>query len=498
MAGVGVFALLFAALSLRWPVLQDVPILLYEGFLLHDEGLVPYRDFFDVNAPGTILLFSSIHQLTAGSQLACRLLDLSVLAAIAALTALALRRHGYRTGILAAASFCLLYLSTGPENSLQREYLCLLPLAASLALIFGLPEGMPSRLYPFFLCGMLAGLVATIKPPLVLCWLPLLAYAGTMLLGEAKQWRKLVKPALFCAFGGLLPIFFVVLWLYLSDALAAYIDIARNYYPLYTRIDGNGMIQQAGLAGWIKRYFLMTTPILAGPLAIVAFLGVAAGWNLEDKKLWGQNAALAVLVLCALIYVPVSGKFWFYHKIPIFYAMSLCAGIAFSRALPVPERAPRLRALTLMLALVASLPFAPFAIHFMLWKDGKTYLAPDNQVAQMVDYLRRHTTPEDTIAPLDTSTGALNALYQVRRPLYGRFLNDFHFYHDGTTPYIDQLRREFLAQFRDGKPSVLLQCTSWRPRGQGADGDFPELDNILRSEYVPVLQASDCTILRHR
>ena len=36
-----------AAFSLQWPIAHDEAPLLYEAFLMHSEGRVPYRDLFD-------------------------------------------------------------------------------------------------------------------------------------------------------------------------------------------------------------------------------------------------------------------------------------------------------------------------------------------------------------------------------------------------------------------------------------------------------------------
>ncbi len=132
------------------------------------------------------------------------------------------------------------------------------------------------------------------------------------------------------------------------------------------------------------------------------------------------------------------------------------------------------------------------------WRDGKIDEDDQRQVLPLVRYLREQTTADETVGQLDTTAGALHALYLARRPLYGRFLNDFHFYHDAQNPYIAGLRRQFLAQFHEGKPSVLLQCKSWPPLGfSGSDG-FPELAALVGRDYHTVLEAGDCAVLRHR
>ncbi len=287
-AVIAFFALAYLALSLAWPVVHDLRILLYEGYLVFDQGRVPYRDLFDVNPPGTFLLFGAIHRATGGAQPWIRLLDLAVLAGIAGASVAALRRHGPGAGIFAAASFAAAYLATGKINTLQREYLCVLPLALSIALVFGLPERPPGagRQLAALLCGLLAGLVFNIKPPLLVCWLPLLAYAATILRRADGGRRALLLPAALFAAGALLPLLLVLGWLYRLEALGAFFEMARNYYPLYTRIDGFGNVQQGGAGELAVRYLVRPVILLRQPLVFLAGLGLLAASRLGDRRLW--------------------------------------------------------------------------------------------------------------------------------------------------------------------------------------------------------------------
>ena len=42
--------------SLQWRMVHDSPIMMYLTFLIDHEHYVPYRDFFDMNMPGTYLV----------------------------------------------------------------------------------------------------------------------------------------------------------------------------------------------------------------------------------------------------------------------------------------------------------------------------------------------------------------------------------------------------------------------------------------------------------
>lgn len=497
------FALLLFVLSLRWPVVHDLPIMLYEGFLVHDAGLVPYRDFFDINPPGTMLLYSAIHQITAGASFACRILDLSVLVAIGVFTCLALSRHGLKSGILATACFAAAYLSGGAILALQREYLCVLPLAMSIALVFRTNSSDAPRWYSLFLCGILAGVVLTIKPPMILCWVPLMVKAACFTGCDTSIERRrfllrLLKTAILVFSGMLLPILLVAGWLSYNHALAAFLDMARHYYPLYAEIDGSGMVRSAGVVQLLKRYRVEMIPLLLCPFSIVACLGVSWGSRMTDRRLRTQNAILFALVLCALLYVFIGGKFWPYHKFPLYYCVSLCAGMTLSRGLLHHYSESRWRAAILCVAIATSLPFASLGQEFLIWREGKTHEVKKGHVSLVSSYLQKNATLSDTIMPLDVTSGAIHALYKIRRPLYGRFIYDFHFYHHTSTQYILDLRKELISQFRDDKPSLVLKFESWRPHGAGCSDEFSELDAILREDYVTVLQTKGCSIMRRK
>lgn len=486
-------ALAYLLLSLAWTPSNDLPVMLYEGFLVADLGRIPYRDFFEMNPPGTALAYAAIHQATGGAHWALRLVDLAVLAGIAAAACAALRRFGARSGLFASASFTALYLSTGPDNTLQREYLCVLLLGVSIALIFR-GEGRQG-VAGCLAAGLLAGLAATVKPPLAICWLPLLAHAAGRAPGGWRDWRSWPRPAALFAAGGALPLALAALWLSRHGALAAYLDIVRGYYPLYARIDGRGIARQ-GLELVVHNYLLAAPLLVGSPLVVAALLGGLAVRKSGDRRLAAEAATLAWVAVAALLYVAITGKFWLYHKVPLFYALSLGAALAASPRAPAAALGWRWARPAILAALLPSVTLVAFAGHLLEWRSGQAGAAEREQVLPMAEYLRTRTGPGDTFAPLDTATGAAHALYLARKPLYGAFVYDFHFYHHQRDPYILGLRRRFLAQFAGGEPDYLVECPGWRGGERGVPMDFPELRALEAAQYRVVLRAGDCRIRR--
>ena len=67
-----------------WPIVHDVPLMVYAGFLMQEHGLVPYRDFFEMNPPGTLSFNAAYYELFGASPAAFRVAHLSWLAAVLA------------------------------------------------------------------------------------------------------------------------------------------------------------------------------------------------------------------------------------------------------------------------------------------------------------------------------------------------------------------------------------------------------------------------------
>ena len=479
--------LFFAWKSLAWPLVHDLPILLYEGFLTFDRGLVPYRDFFDMNPPGTLLVYGWLHRATGGAALALRGADLLGMLGIGAATAVALARHGWRSGLLAAATFAVLCFSAGPTNALQREFLALLPLTLALALVFRAGR----RPWALALAGFCAGVVFTIKPPLVLCWLPLWLHAALAEKApEQKPGGALLRSALLLGGGALVPVVAVALWLAARGGLAAYLDIASHYYPLYTQLDGLGNLRPSGFAGFYQRWLSEMVPILLHPYAVAGAAGLLLSARLPDRHLAAQSRTLAGVAAAAALYLPISGKFWVYHQMPLYFALAAGAGLLLSGALPEASNKNKM-----LLLLAASWPFLAALCQLEDFAQEEDLAqSRARQSERIAAYLEKY--PEAKVLPLDTAEGAIRASYTRRQPLYGRFIYDFHFYHHPENPYIQKLRQQLLDELQNEAPEIVIECQGWGKKAT-TTAAFPELETKLQS-YETVLEEQDCQVRRRQ
>ena len=174
-ASMSVLLLAELCLSLRWRMEHDSPLMHYVAFSIDRFGSVPYRDLFDLNFPGVFLLHLAIGRTLGYGDLAFRVVDLFYVVALAGLTWRLTRPLGGRVAWGAALLFPLNYLSHGPEMSLQRDTVAILPIAAASVLATA-RTGRHRPVARALVAGALFGLAGSLKPHLAIGLPVLLAY----------------------------------------------------------------------------------------------------------------------------------------------------------------------------------------------------------------------------------------------------------------------------------------------------------------------------------
>ena len=505
-AGAATLVIIGMALSLRWQVDHDLPIMLYDGWLVFGAGLAPYRQVFEMNPPGTFLVYGTIDALTHGRNLPVRLFDIASMFALSGLTMLALRRHGPRAGLIAASVFLAGYLKLGQQMALQREYLVLLPLALSLTLALE-ARVQHARRHQFVL-GMLAAAVASVKPSLGLGWLVL--SAGLC----AREWsaapagvprlRGALAAALsFVAGAGVVG---VSLWVFLArmGAVPAFVQVVRDYWPLYAQLDGHAYVAPVpGVASRVLSIVLGAFGAISHvPFTLAAGAGAfALALHATDRERRIEVCVLAALLFVVALHVSLSNKYWPYHYLPVRYVVALLAGVCFSaRWDDVVRRA--WPALLVPVALLAcGVPLSEGRGQAPLHTahaggSARTADVKEADVDVITRYLREHLQPGDRVLPLDVTGGAVHAMYRTHTRLAGRFLYDFHFYHHVSSPMIQALRQEIVDQVERQPARLVVRFHEpWRPSGEDCAADFPALDSALTRGYRVALTSGRFEIL---
>jgi len=483
------------ALSLRWRIAHDQAPLLYETYLMGAEHRLPYRDLFDFQMPGTYAVYFLLGWASRFDDMRLRLLDLALLLALSSITFLLMRRFGWKSALLAVLLFGLKYLQGGPSLALQREYLLLIFLATGLWLAFS--ETKTRR--TFLLLGLCVGMATTIKPHAALGLIPILLSEALPPHSASKRtFDSILTPILLPTLSGfLLPLLIMALWLAYSGTLPSFLEIARNYWPLYAQINGEMEILPAA-DRWL---FILKQTIRLGGNAVwllPAGLGLILGEStFRAHPLRRQQIfTLAGLTLAYALYPAFSGQFFDYHWLPFLYFISLLASLCLLPNAPLRWQI----AATLALLLVVAGNLRPPVV-VLRQIAGKPIAPLGGRVDRLAGFLQQHLQRGDTVQPLDWTGGTLQAMLISRASLATPFVFDFYFYHHVSHPYIQALRSRFLQALQSSPPRFIIEITSAdKPWVAGLDTshDFPALRTFLQENYRLVQQKEDYVIYERR
>jgi len=467
-----------AGYSTRWPIAHDEAPLFYEAFLMRAEGLVPYRDLFDFQMPGSFIAYSILGRLSGFDSFRIRILDLTILTALLAITFFALRRFGKTPALAAAILFGLKYLQGGPSMALQREYLLLIFVAFAVWISMRDELTLKHRIT----LGLLFGLAAVIKPHAAIGLIPILFFDISDMVKRLKLTlpTAAVRSILPAAAGFLIPVLAMVAWLGLTGALTPFITIAANYWPLYSQVNGQ-MEVTAGAA----RMSLLLNQFLRlggnGLWLIPAFIGIYFNQN---KKTY----LLASLALCYAIYPAFSGQFFPYHYIPFTYFIILLASLS----IPTFDLRPMTFS-SFILTIFLLLPSQTFIRQL----EGKPIATSTDRAEEISRFLEKNLQKGDTVQPLDWTGGTLLAMLETRAHIATPYIFDFYFYHHVSNPYIQSLRADFMNDLQAASPRFIIEVTAIdKPWITGPDTSrkFPELREFLNKNYSIAIQKDDYTI----
>jgi hypothetical protein len=475
--------LVTAVESCNWRYVHDSPLMLYAGFLMDRYGAVPYRDFFDMNMPGTYWVMWVEGRVFGWSDLAFRAFDLLWLTVLCALTFLWIRPFGRLSAIFAFMAFPLWYLLAGPSMSLQREYMALLPFASVLVIsCAGLNASPQVRC---FCAGVLAAATVLIKPQFLFLSLPALIFLMRQI--KAQQ-VNIARPVIFLFVGLLVPCGATLLYLLLTHSLQAFLDISLNYWPLYTHMTGS----HSPISG-VDRWFYIAESTFKGlwtlylPMALLGLFALS-----RDSTMNNRFMLVAAMLLLSAIYPAFSGQFWSYHWIPFQY-VALCASSLSIRSLQnervaLPSLLPLSTGVFLLCSLCALCAHQADAMIRPAVNQYETRPLKLGVPDEIHDFLRTNMREGDTVQPLDWTGGAVHGMLLARARLATRFMYDFHFYHHISSPYIQKLRREFMNELSESKPRFIIEVLENKPWPQGPDTtrEFPELQLYLQQRYHAV------------
>ncbi len=484
-------ALLFLvelALSLRWRLGGDSAFLHYLAYLINEHGFVPYRDLFELNMPGTYLFHMAVGNWFGYSDLAFRLVDVVWLSTTLGATWLMMQPMGRSVAAASALLFGLIYLGAGPQMSLQRDVIAILPIALALLLLTRRRPNQ-SRWMVQLLLGILFAMAALIKPHMAIGLPAVVGYSciqdSNQTAPSMAQLNRWLTAGLFALIGFLAMFLLPFLWLRQIGALASFWEITSSYVPLYAEMARDFEFREPlarllNLVYWYLEFGGFGTLLTAAIFGVNLVLHRSA--DLAQKRL---AVLLLTLTLLYSIYVMIGGKFWPYHWMPCAYFASLGTAMlifspstrAYGQHLLLP-----LVAFGVTTAMVSLLP-AHDAIQQAVY--GQPPPPPmEGRVDEIAAYLAEQLEPTEQVQPLAWISGATHGMLLAEAVVATSFVTDFQFYHHVSDPYIQRLRSEFLAELEEAMPSLIIEVYA-TPRVAGVDTNhhFPELRAFIEQHY---------------
>jgi len=484
---------MIGAYSLLEPFGRDQGIHATIAYAL-DNGLVTYRDVYNIKPPLTTAVHWLSQVLFGHSMMAIRELDLifTALTALGLVEIGRLLQRGPVFGFTAPVGFALIYYSYGFWEKAQTDGWAgffVVPALWMMLLGWERPKG-PARLWLMLGSGVALGFAFGLKYTIggagVLVFAPLIAG----LIGQTQA-RFLLRDLIACVLGGLAVLTLIVAVMAWFGALEPFLEIQSfiSGYVGYTPKNELGLLRELMLPR-------MFSPYLIGAV-VVGLLVAAVEWLSTGR-------ALALVI--ALLWVAagwlsghVQGKGFAYHFLPLLPAYALLIGIGIegiTRQLRKPAQA---RAAVVMILIGLYLPSHAATqeklglVALSQPEPAKVFIeatpaSSDFDISAVVDFsdvVKANREPDDKMFLWGYST-MLYFLAEVP-PRY-RYVYSWPFmvdYYDDryTQDLLDRLRADpptqFVVQSQDATPWVTYNEKS----SDEMLVDYPALVQFLTRNY---------------
>lgn len=459
-----------------------------------DNGLVTYRDVFNIKPPLTTAVHWLSQMLFGHSMMAIRGLDLifAALTAVGLVEIGRLLRRGLAFAFAAPVGFALIYYSYGYWEHAQTDgWAGFLVVPALWMMLLGWehPKGA-ARLWFMLGAGVALGLAFGVKYTIggagVLIFAPLIAG----LIGQTPA-RFLLRDLIACVLGGLAVLALITVAMAWFGALGPFLEIQSfiSGYVGYAPTEKPGLLQELMLIGMSSRY-LIGAVVLGLIAAILDWLSTRRALALVIALLWGAAGWLSG---------HVQGKGFSYHFLPLLPAYAMLIGIGIEGIVGLLRTTAQSRAVVFLILLGLYLPsraamFDGFGvIALQTHTPTKIFVAAtpatsDFDLAAIVDFadvVKANRKPGDSLFLWGYST---MLYYLVDVPPRYRYAYAWPFmvdYYDGryTQDLLDRLMADppaqFVVQSQDATPWVTYNEKS----SDEMLAAYPALEQFLTQNY---------------
>jgi 4-amino-4-deoxy-L-arabinose transferase-like glycosyltransferase len=478
----GVFGLV-VAIRIRLlgvPLERDEGEYAYAGQLIL-QGVPPYKLAYNMKFPGTYAAYAAIMlifgQTISGIRLGLLLVNV---ATIVLIFFVGRRLVNSTLGLAAAMSYAVLSVSPSVLGFAGHatHFVVLLVLGGTLLLLNTADRQAFGRL---FASGLLFGLGVLMKQPAVFFALFGAIYIVSNNLHRRFRAEKIFLQTLIFSLGVILPLGVTCLLLWRIDVFNKFwfwtIAYARQY----------GSLVPFSQAPRMFFYSAKEVLVASWPICTLAGIGLVAG-------LWEQRTRpIAVFLLAFLFFSALALCPGFYFRLHYFIlvlpAVSLLAGVAISRLSDlIADRLLVLRFVPILI-LESALAWPILAEKKFFFEaspaSASRIIYPESPFAESIriaQYLREHTTRDDTIAVLGSEPQIY--FYSNRHSATG------YIYTYGLMEpqkYTSQMQKEMIREIERARPKFLVSVVmpdSWRQRPESERLIFTWANEYTAQNYV--------------
>jgi len=453
--------LIFAAISIHWPLAGDATLMHYIAFLM-DHGNAPYRDIADYNFPGAYLIDYAVMHTLGGGSLAWRMFDFGlVLSGGLAMISIA-RPYGRSGGFIAGLLLALVHGCDGIYELGQRDFVIAILLLVGYASLFhAWRNNSPGWVFAFGVC---MGLSGTIKPTfLPLGLLLLLSMILGSLHGKDRRWAYI-----YWGFAGwIMPLVGAFIFLLRTHAISDFIKVTRGI-----------MLYHASLGRRPVSYLLIHS---FAPLMPMVVIWVCCVFGFRRNRISWERTALLIGMSLALGSYVLQGKGYSYQRYPFFAILLLVMSIDSVRAV---KRDGLLRILGWTGIAFGTIFLAPVSVAKASrynWQDVEFQTMLQGDLRQMGG---KHLSGE--VQCIDTIGGCFDVLYRMRLVEAEGFSYDEFLFGSSADKVVAESRRAFWEKLQAKPPEVIVMTDGLFPSGPGNFRKlerWPEFDAYLRHYY---------------
>lgn len=459
--------LLFAVSSIHWPLVGDASIIHYIAFLIQ-HGMAPYRQIHEMSLPGSFLIEIAAMHLFGPGAMAWRIFDFTLLAVAGLSFAVMTGRAGWFPAVFAGTMFALVHGRDGLAQGGQRDLtMAVLLVAGTAAVMVAIRHRSAVAMAAF---GLLAGIALTIKPtaiPLSLAQLLMALYV------MRSQRQPLTKPFVAAVLGVLTFPVIALAFVMQQNALS---DLWANL---------TGLVPYLASLGHKPIGYLLLHSI--SPLLALVLIWLAVLALLRPRLDWERAMLLAGVLFGLLSYV-IQARGFPYYRYPLLafllpmMALDLTESIT-SISHTIERRiAASLAVIALAVSGLFLGPQSALLVHQYRWWQADFNTSLEQNLNRLGgQQLAGH------IQCVDSISGCVTTLYQMRLLPATGILLDFPLFGDSSRPVVQQARADFRGQVFEHPPAVIVVTS---PLFVDGPGDFqklalwPELPEFLAQLYT--------------